>query len=396
MTRARLELHSLTVVPERGDFIVGRPGTDSYVLLPADGVALLRQLQNGAPPAEAATWYQATYGEAVDIEDFVSALRELGFVRAPGDFGVASPVSVRYRTLGRLVFSPLAWIFYLALILACVLAMMRHSELGPQAQQVFFTDSLVVVQVVLLLGQLPCILWHESFHVLAGRRLGLPSRLGMSKRLYFIVFETTLNGLLGVPRKQRYLPFLAGMLADVLLFSALTLGAAADLAGGITWGGRLALALAYATLLRLLWQFYLFLRTDLYYVFATALGCINLHEAARARLTNWLRRLPGFRRPPMDGSAWSPRDWAVARWYAPLMGVGVAFLLGVAVMTVVPITAGFIVRLTQSLRDGSVADAQFWDSTVSVCLIFAQFALVLVMVVRNRRRVRAATSSRLL
>lgn len=392
MTATSLELHSLTIVPERGDFIVGRPDTDSYVVLPSDGVALLRQLQNGTLPEEAATWYQATYGETVDVEDFVATLRELGFVRAQGDSGAPSLISVRYRTLGRLVFSRLAWMCYLALVLGGVLAMMRHSELRPQAQHVFFTDSLVVVQVVLLLGQLPGALLHESFHVLAGRRLGVSSRIGMSRRLYFIVFETTLNGLLGVPKGKRYLPFLAGMVADTLLFSALTLGAAADLDGGMTWVGRLALALAYVTLLRLAWQFYLFLRTDLYYVFATALGCTDLHEAARACLTNWLRRLPGFRRPPVDESAWSPRDLAVARWYAPVMGVGVVFLVSVGVMAVVPVTAGFVVRLTQNLRGGSVVDAQFWDSAVFLCLTVAQIAVMLVMAARDRRRARAATS----
>jgi len=133
------------------------------------------------------------------------------------------------------------------------------------AENVFFSPSFVVVQVVLALAQLPAVLWHEWFHVLAARRLGLPSRLGIGRRLYFVVFETELNGLLGVPRRHRYLPLLAGMLADVLIFSGLTLAAAVDLNDGLSWVGRLCLALAYTVLLRLAWQFYVFLRTDLYY-----------------------------------------------------------------------------------------------------------------------------------
>ena len=45
----------------------------------------------------------------------------------------------------------------------------------------------------------------------------------MSHRLYFVVFETVMDGLVIVPRSKRYLPMLSGMLADLLIVCALTL-----------------------------------------------------------------------------------------------------------------------------------------------------------------------------
>ena len=108
----------------------------------------------------------------------------------------------------------------------------------------------------------------------------MPSRLGVNRRLYFFVFETRLDGLLGLPRRQRYLPFFAGMLADVLVASGLTLAALAGLHGAsygaMSWPARLALAIAYTTLLRVAWQLFVFLRTDPYFALTTALGCTNL------------------------------------------------------------------------------------------------------------------------
>src|SRR5215813_14706271 len=68
---------------------------------------------------------------------------------------------------------------------------------------------------------------HEGYHALAGRRLGLNSTLRIGHRFIYVVFETSLDGLVAVPRRQRYLPMLAGMLTDVVALAALILAAAA-------------------------------------------------------------------------------------------------------------------------------------------------------------------------
>src|SRR5205823_7016518 len=122
-----------------------------------------------------------------------------------------------------------------------------HPQLRPQAGQVFFTRSLLLVQILVLFGQVPWMLLHESFHVLAGRRLGLGSTLGIGTRLHvFVVVETRMNGLLGVPRRKRYLPFLAGMILDLVAVGGLELVAYTlrDGHGGVRLGGRLAQAMA--------------------------------------------------------------------------------------------------------------------------------------------------------
>lgn len=136
---------------------------------------------------------------------------------------------------------------------------------------------------------------HESYHVLAGQRIGLRSRLGISNRYTFVVFETINNGLFSMPRRKRYLPILAGMLIDVAVVCALDLTAAAlrhgD--GAIPLLGLLCLALSYSVLARVGWQFFLHLRTDLSYVLSTALNCYDLHEASRSIFFSRLRRLTG-------------------------------------------------------------------------------------------------------
>jgi len=383
-----VEFHPLTFVDEPDGVVVGRSDTQSYAVLPDDGAALLRRLASGMTLEEAARWYHTEFGELVDMTDFLDTLRELGFVREGTDEPARLP-PLRLRRLGAWAFSPAAWAGYTALVTACVVMLVTHPRVRPHADNVFFSPSLVAVQVSLALAQVPAVSWHEFFHVLAGRRLGVPTRLSMSRRLYFLVVETDLDGLYSVPRRQRYVPFLAGMLADVLLFSALTL-----LAGsGPSWAAGPALAVAYTTLLRLAWQFYLFLRTDLYYVVTTLLGCSALHDATSAYMRTKLTRLPGVRPPDRgDESAWSPRDRLMAPWFALVTVFGVGFLLATAALAVVPLLWGFVTRLGPQLAHGTAGGAGFWDAIVSLSLFATEFALLVL--VSRREAARKGTQPR--
>src|SRR3954471_13413087 len=150
-----LSFHPLTFVPDGEDVVIGRPDTDSYAVFPDSGAALLHRLRDGLSPAAGARWYEDTYGEEVDMADFLDTLRELDFVAGDGDavdavVDVAGerPASVSWRWLGRAAFSFPAWIGYLALVTACGVALARVPALRPSPHQVFFTRSLLVIQLV--------------------------------------------------------------------------------------------------------------------------------------------------------------------------------------------------------------------------------------------------------
>jgi hypothetical protein len=384
MQETRLAFHRLTYVPERDDVMVGRPETESYVVLPDDGAQLLRQLADGMPVAAAADWYRERFGEPIDIGDFVETLIDLGFVRGAGE-AEAESRPVKLQALGRAMFSPVAWVCYAFLAAATVFAVVHYPVLRPQPRNVFFVPYLIVVQIVLLVAQTPGLFLHEWFHVMAGRRRGVPARLGVGRRLFFVVFETELNGLLSLPRRQRYLPFAAGMVADVLFFCGLTLAAAA-LQDGPGWLWRLLLAIAYVSVLRLAWQLCLFLRTDPYYVLSTALGCVNLAEAASAYLRgkiNW-RRTAG---PRPDDDVWSPRDQAMAPWYALLNVCGTAALMAVLLTGVIPVVVEFVRRLADGLAHRSVA-GPFWDAAVTLAIAVLQVGVLPLLAGSFRRRQR--------
>lgn len=377
-------LHELTMVPEDDGVLIGRPDTGSYALFPPEGAHVLRMLDSGVPVPGVAHWYEQTCGSPLDIDDFLSVIADLGFIRAHGE-GKRVIAPIRWQRLGRWTFSRPAWLCYIMLITAAVIAMAMHPALRPSYRDLFFTHYLSLIPLILVVAQIPCVLLHESFHALAGRRLGLPSKLRLGRRLYFVVAETRLDALYSVPRRQRYLPLLAGILANLVLVSALTLLAEALRSGhAVAWVSALPLAVAFTCVLGLIWQLMFYLETDLYFVVSQALHCPDLQAAARSYLRDWLRRLRGLPPAPAN-SGWSDRDRAMARWYAPLLVAGYGFSLAslawAGIPTITRICSSILDRFTQPRTSVSgIADA-----VTFLALFTLQWGLLAYVTVRDRR-----------
>lgn len=379
-----LHLHRLTMVEEDGGVMVGRPDTGSYAWFPSEGAELLRRVAAGTPLAEGVRWYEQTTEETLDVEDFLATLDDLGFARAQ-DEDPTPATPVRWQRLGVVVFSWPAMFGYAALIVASLVAMVRDPSLRPSYENLFFTDHPSLIPVVLTLIGLGFVVVHEWFHMLAGRRLGLPSTLNIGRRLYYLVAETRLNSLLSVPRRQRYLPFLAGMLCDTVLFAALTLLAVVlrD-AGVVAWCYKLCLALAFTNVLRLIWQFLFYLETDLYYVIATALRCTDLQAAARFVVASQVRRL---RRRPMrePDPDWSDRDRAAARWYAPMLFAGYAFSFASLIWIGIPTFVRLWSAALHEVRTPNATVTQLADGSILLLLMAGELGLLLYVTVRDWR-----------
>lgn len=389
-----LVFYPLTFVPDSPDVIIGRKDIDSYAAFPEDGAELLKQLQAGKGPEEAAAWYQERYGEAINLEDFLETLHDLQFLREGGEEEpavVSKRSSAFWQWVGRAAFSPVAWLVYAAIFAYCVYLILHFPYLRPSYSDLFFSPYLVVLELGLFLGQFPGILFHESFHVLAGQRLGISSRLSIGRRLYFIVFETNLDGLWSVPRQARYLPFFAGMLGDMLWFSFLTIAASwtynpANPSGILS---AFFVAMAFSTVLRFIWQFYFYLQTDIYYVFTNIFRCVDLQQTTSQYIWNRIYRILGHTHKIQDEEEWHPRDKQVARWYVFVFGAGYLFSLGTLLLVGVPAAVRIFTGVIQHLLSHATLDVGFWDTCIFLFLNALQFLVLGALVLREyqaRRR----------
>lgn len=391
---APVAVPDLVYQPDGDDVVVGRHATGAYVVLPAEAAVLVQRLAGGMTPLQAGAWYESEYGEEVDVLGLLDDLTELGILPGPrqgdGHLPADDTPPVRWRRLAELLFSRPALAGYGLLVLAALILLWRQPDLRPTYHQIFFTDYLTLVTIVITLGQWPLILFHEAAHALAGRRLGLHTRMAVSNRLNYLVIETAMDGLVTVPRRQRWLPMVAGMGGDLLVMAVLTLVAAAlrDDDGSLPLAARLCLALSYGTLLRVVWQFFFYLRTDIYHLLSLVLGTVDLHGTAarllRERLRRWARRPApaGQRTPP------HPTDARAARWYMWLMVAGYAFTLTTLGLAIVPLAVRFITQMVASL-DGRDGVWHVIDSSVMFLFAIGQLALVAVVAIRNRAAARS-------
>jgi hypothetical protein len=405
-----LEFHQLTYLEDGDEVVVGRRDIDSYAVFPRDGAALLRELVAGRSPDVAASWYAENYGAPADMAEFLETLRDLGFLRAGPDETTASAgpgldtklaQDIGRQRLGKAIFSWPAWVCYGSLAVVTLAIWITDPRFEPRRSNLFFSHYLLIIEATATLGVLPLLLLHELFHVIAAWRLGLSARVRVSRRLYFVVFETVMDGLVIVPRGKRYLPILAGMLADVLTLCAFTVAAWLTRRpdGSVTLAGGVCLALAFTAVPRLLWQFYFFLRTDIYYLVSTALGCVDLHRTAHELLGNWLlgNRLLSrvgsrYTRTPADKSSWHPRDASAARWYAPLMAVGYTAFAGTLVLVVIPVMWRLLSTAVSTALNPAAPPARFWDASGLLALNISQFAIGGVLAWRRRRHTSGESS----
>jgi putative peptide zinc metalloprotease protein len=321
---------------EGEEVVIGRLETGQFLALPPDAVEILDDLAAGATVGEAQRRYQERHGELPDLEEFLLHLESRGFVRchdpaAEPSVAAAPPQAApSYHFTGisqlwarRLFSRPVLGMAAVVIGLA-LLAVASAPSIVPGPRALYFSSLFGLALIGLILWNFAALYLHEMAHLVGARSVGVPARLAISHRLWVLVAETDLTGLWSVPRRDRYLPLLAGPLLDVFSLSALLLVFYAQQSGWVVLGAGMLHVLqagAFGYILRLLWQCFLFVRTDFYYALITRLGCVNLMRNTEIFLRNRLARLlPGLRQRPEE--ALPPSEARAVRLYVPLYLAG--------------------------------------------------------------------------
>lgn len=391
---AVITLHPLHIgADENGEREVGRVDTGMFVALPAEGVALLEWLSTGLTMSEAQARFAERYGSTPDLADFLAGIGECGFIAAvngvPYDSaGQPAPEPVRGVTLlGGVRQEWVAWLLtppmrllYWAVWLTVAVLLLSHTELLPRGSDALVFDRVLPSAIFLGVVGWVLVLLHECAHAIAARAIGCTGRLSVSRRLYFLVAQTDVSGVRTVPRNRRYAVFLAGMTWDL---SIVVCCLAAELAGATGTGQRLARAGVYLLLVALIFQFLVFMRTDVYYALANWLRLGNLMENTRHLLSNRTRRM--LRRAPRhDLGAVPARELRIVRWYAPFYLLGSAAAIAVFALLAVP---AFVPMVEIAVRGitGAAGPAGFWDGTGFIALIATQFVTLGWVWIHERR-----------
>jgi hypothetical protein len=270
---------------------------------------------------------------------------------------------------------PVLWLSA-AVIAVAALAVAADPQVLPGWEALFFSEHMTAAILLLMGLGLLTTFFHEMAHLLAARAEGVPCRLSVSNRLWILVAETDMTGIWALPRSRRFLPLLAGAGLDAVSAAVLILFLAAGRRGFLAMapaGTKILQAVLLAYLLRILWQCFFFVRTDFYYVYATACNCKNLLEDTQDLLRNQVARLLG--RPPRHDQRHIPRrEMRAIEVYSLfwLAGRGAAFWT--LFKFTLPLLLAYLVHVGANLHDWRSDPYAFLDA-LTIGMIQVGFTL---------------------
>jgi len=392
----------LSIQPDGENYLIGNADLDDYYQIPAQGRDILGMLQQGDTPAAIKAKLAdegGDPGDMVDVDDFVAMLREIGFLYPMADSALhqarvdSGPADRRIffkanERIARAIFSPVSLVAYVGIVGYALVLAIADPALRIDPYAFFIERNFAATLVLLLLLSSFTVMLHELGHMLAAARHGVSSRLGIGNRLWNIVAEADLSGVLALPKRKRYLPLLAGMMVDVLVIALLTLLIAALLRSGLMGGeAGFAVPLLQALILQIVvtmtWQFNFFLKTDLYYVLSNYWSYPDLDADARIFLRDRIHRLSNGR---FGARAESPvyTNLRVLNAFAILWVVGRLLALGMLVLVVIPTLYLYAEKTWRAWRDPTVSMGTVYDLGIFTLLSVMIIVAGLYMWLRGR------------
>lgn len=389
----------LSVQREGEVYCVGNPELDAFYHFPEEGVRIIALLREGLSADGIRARLHDDGFDEVDVDDFIGTLHEIGFVlpaaerdRFAATIAEAEAGDRRLRFslpigVARALFSWPTFALYLAILGAAVASATADPRLRLDFGAFFLEDHLTLTLVALLGLYAVSASLHEFGHMAAAARYGIRSRLGVGNRLWQIVAEADLTGILSLPRRQRYLPLLAGMMTDLLSIALITLSLRWLLAGGEDgFLTHLLRAWILQIAISITWQFNIFLKTDVYYVLCTHFGHPDLDDEARHYLRDRLHRV-SFGLLGQRAGTFDPRHLGVLRTFTAIWLLGRITALAFLLLVLIPTLWHYAERAFDAFRGPAAERGGAWDATASAAISIALFAVGMAMWLRRRKRV---------
>ncbi|WP_102261381.1 hypothetical protein [Mesobacillus jeotgali] len=362
---SEISLLPLKVRKDKRYYIVEDEATGDFYEMPEVCITAIELLNKAIPLREIEKSLNARYpNEDIDVLGFIDQLLELNLVKEIDGIPIQRSYVDHFNSsntwipesLGRFFFNTISSKFYILLLVASTVLILFNPNLFPRYSDLFAFDLMFQNVLALLLISFFLVILHEFGHVLAVRSEGLPAKIEVGHRLFFVVLETDMSQVWKLPAEKRNKLFLAGMYFDiVVLFLALS----AQLfmtENSLTMGVSKLVVLN--TFIRLIYQAAVFMKTDLYYVIENTTGCYNLMENGRNFLSKWLPFLRVPETETFDG------EEKFVRRYAGFYLSGILLTLIITAYYYIP---QIIFAVNEIMMPGfyePITSIRFWDSVV--------------------------------
>ncbi|WP_404330881.1 hypothetical protein [Mesobacillus maritimus] len=369
---SNISLYPLRINQDKKYFIVEDILTGEFFEMPGICIEAITMINEGQPLYLIEEILKDRYpNEEVDMQNFAGDLLELGLVKSLD--GKTFPKEVEKKSgglewipanVGHFFFNRYSSIFYSLVFLVSIILFALKPDLFPVYDDVFLFDLMIYNILVFLSLSFIFVVVHELGHVLAIRAENLPTKIELGHRLFFIVLETDMSRVWSLQPEKRNRLYLAGMNFDVVVMFIALIVQILFVNHFIVVG--IAKMVVISTFIRIIYQFCVYMKTDMYYVLENWSGCHNLMESGQMFLKRWIPFLP-----TSGNSTTFNGEEKLVRPYALFYLFGVMITVTIAIFYNFPliIHAGILV-LPGFLEPAS--SIYFWDATV----FFLQFILM--------------------
>jgi putative peptide zinc metalloprotease protein len=385
----------LSVQPDGDDFLIGNVELEDFYQIPRQGRDIIDMLRKPLTPAAIKAALADAGNASIDVDDFISVLRDIGFIypiadqQAHHDRIEAAPKDKRIlfhvdERIAKAIFSPVTLVAYMSIVGTALYYAVFDPALRINWSAFFIERNFALTLVLLLILSSFAVALHELGHMLAAARYGISSKLGLSNRLWNIVAEADLSGIMSIPKRQRYLPLMAGMMVDTLVISMLTLLIARLRHSGIDGFPILLLqALILQIVVTIIWQFNLFLKTDVYYILSNYFSYPDIDRDARIYIKSVIFHLTKGRFGEL-GEITSFKNLKFVQIFSLLWIFGrigaVTFLMFIFIPTIYL----YITKSYQAFQDPNTSLATAYDLAIFVFISAAILAVGLYMWLKGR------------
>lgn len=372
---------------------IGKVGIGKFIAIPAIGAKTLELLQEKNSIATTKHILKEQAGFDIDVISFVQTLADVGFIQSIDEHPLL--LKERKPTFPWLQQQHITWLFskpiYLLFILLMLFAgktLFTHPYLWPKPQDFFWsqTISLVLIGNIIIRNLTRSI--HELAHLIAARSRGILGYITLGTRLQFLVMQTNVTGLWAIPPKQRYRVYFAGIACNFIIASCALLIAAYIPITSFFY--HMLRVIILINLFAFIPQFFVFMRTDMYFVLTTFLRCYNLYDDAltyfRYLLKRFLHQNPYNQKNPLFSLP--QKEQQNVRWYMWFAIVGSIICLGTFFLYVIPIIVNTYMYALIHIHNGVTYHAieSLIDGVITLLLSFGTFILFLTVFSKNHKK----------
>jgi putative peptide zinc metalloprotease protein len=383
------------------EYIVGRKDTGEYISVPKVAVESIEMLNKGMSIGEVESSLAEKYMEEIGVIDFVSTCQDLNFIKEVDGVKISSDDNQSPSlanqfdfikpTIAKLFFNPIAWLFYIVLVIYSVILYIISPASLPRIKDFLFHDSLTVVVTFGLVSMWGLIFIHELGHLMAARAHETESRVKFGRSGMYLVIETVIPNIWSVSKKGRNEIFLAGLAFNAIMLAvSLTFVCLHDV-GVMTIPEALYRFLRFVHIINV-WSFItqplIFTKSDLYYVLNNQWNCTDLHgNTAIYTKKNFKFTLSPDEALKLNSVSVNERN--KMKKYMPIYMTGIVFSALVAI-GYTSFTLWYFLRSKDVLFSGEILTLNFWDHFFGVGYLLTPiiwlFTYIVIDFYRDRKK----------